>query len=145
MSDVEEQQVRIDQTDKRAMWPFLTAATLILLVILGILIAALVSPAEKNVTDSDRLSLAARGFIQSRSGTDTPKAGAACPDFDENRSPLHVPGGTGKTFEFEGLTDPALDGDKATAQVTFRTGDREDTTTWHFTKNAGTWLVCNSG
>ncbi|MEV6770534.1 DUF4878 domain-containing protein [Nocardia sp. NPDC051030] len=145
MSDVEEKPERIDQGETRTMLPFLVAAGVIVLVVIGIVIAALVSPAEKNLTDSNRLAIAARNFTESGSGTDRFDKATACPGFDDKRSPLNIPDQTGQKFDLVKVTDTTIDGDKATAAVTVRADGRENTSTWHFTKTDNTWLVCNAG
>lgn len=143
MSDAEQSSVRIDQTETRSMWPFLVAAGIIVVVLLGIVIATVVSPAEKNVTETDRLAVAARNFAESRSGTADPDPSQACPGFDEKRSPLYFPDETGRTFVFSKLTDAVFDADKASARVTYTADGKAATGTWHFRKTGSTWLVCN--
>ncbi|MRH91908.1 hypothetical protein GFY24_31490 [Nocardia sp. SYP-A9097] len=145
MTDADDQHLRIDQSSTRSLLPFLVAAGVLVLVVVGIVVAALVSPVEKNVTDSDRLALASRKFLQSRSATGTLDDRVVCSGFDEQRSPLApAKAGDGTAFDFVKLADPTLNGDKATAQVTFKTGDRESTSTWHFTHSGSLWLVCDS-
>ncbi|WP_067830500.1 Rv0361 family membrane protein [Nocardia inohanensis] len=145
MSDVDDQPVRIDQDETRTMLPFLVAAVVIVLVIVGIVIAALVSPAEKNVTDSDRLAIAARNFTDARGGAESLEKSTACEGFDPAKSPLAgKPGEQDPKYAYVKLADPRVEGDKATAQVTWQAGDRESTTTWHFSKSGSSWLVCDS-
>ncbi|MGV9667979.1 Rv0361 family membrane protein [Nocardia niigatensis] len=148
MSDVDETaegpSVPIDQNEARTMWPFLVAASVIAVVILGIVIATLVSPVEKNVTDSDRLAVAAGNFINSRSDTGKYDPALSCKGFDENASPLKSVAASGGSISFDRLADPAVDGDKATAQVTFTAGGVQTTATWRFTRENSRWLVCNS-
>ncbi|WP_433563640.1 hypothetical protein ACQP1O_41085 [Nocardia sp. CA-151230] len=148
MSDAEETvgetSVPIDQNEARSMWPFLVAAGVIAVVILGIVIATLVSPVEKNVTDSDRLSVAAGNFIKSRSETGKYDPALSCKGFDENASPLKSAVAAGGTITFDKLADPAVDGEKATAQVTFTVAGAQSTSIWHFTRENSRWLVCNS-
>ncbi|GAB0103588.1 hypothetical protein JMUB6875_25610 [Nocardia sp. JMUB6875] len=149
MSDAEEtveQQtpIPIDQNETRSMWPFLVAAGVIAVVILGIVIATLVSPVENNVTDRDRLAVAAGEFIKSRSETGKYVPAVACKGFDENNSPLKIAGSTGSSINFDKLGDPVVDGDKATAPVTYSVDGAQSTSTWHFVKENSRWLVCNS-
>ncbi|MGW5111054.1 Rv0361 family membrane protein [Nocardia sp. NPDC004123] len=148
MSDAEETagetSVPIDRNEARSMWPFLVAASVIAVVILGIVIATLVSPVEKNVTDSDRLAVAAGKFIEARSETGKYDPTLSCKGFDENASPLKDAAATGATITFDKLADPAIDGEKATAQVTFTVSGAQTTSTWHFTRENSRWLVCNS-
>ncbi|MGW4243195.1 Rv0361 family membrane protein [Nocardia sp. NPDC004722] len=147
MSDAEEtveETVQFDQNETRSMWPFLVAAGLIAFVILGIVIATLVSPVEKNVTDTDRLSAPAGNFIKYRSDNGKYEPSLACKGFDESNSPLRIAVETGGPISFDALKDPVIDGDKATAQVTFSAGGAQTTSTWHFTKENSRWLVCSS-
>ncbi|MEU0543785.1 hypothetical protein [Nocardia sp. NPDC005978] len=145
MSEDEDQPERIDQRESRTMLPFLIAIGITVLVVIGIVASALLSPAEKNVTDKDRLGIAARNFIESRSGTDVLDPSTACPGFDEQRSPMRPAEGekAGKSTIVR-VTDTNIEGERATAQVTWRSDDRDSTSTWTFTKNDGAWLVCNS-
>ncbi|APA95230.1 Rv0361 family membrane protein [Nocardia seriolae] len=141
---VEETQIPIDQSEARSMWPFLLAAGIIAFVILGIVIATLVSPVEKNVTDSDRLSVAAGEFIKARSDTGKYDPTLACKGFDENNSPLKIAAGSGGSISFDKIADPVVEGDKATAQVTFSADGAQSTSTWHFTRENSRWLVCSA-
>ncbi|GAB4589626.1 Rv0361 family membrane protein [Nocardia sp. IFM 10818] len=138
-----DQPIKISQSETRSLWPFLLAAGVILVVIIGIVVAALVSPVEKNVTDRDRLAVAASAFTQSRSGTDVLDPNTVCQGFDENRSPLSNPRDEGVQFEFVRLDDPVITGDRATAQVTYRADGAERTATWTFTRSGSRWLVCD--
>ncbi|MFE4459016.1 hypothetical protein ACFROC_16815 [Nocardia tengchongensis] len=144
MSDVEETPVPIDQNETRSMWPFLVAAGIIAFVILGIVIATLISPVEKNVTESDRLALSATNFIMSRNDTGKYDPTLSCKGFDEKLSPLRAAVESGGTIAFSKLTDAAIDGDKATAQVSFTVAGAPSATPWHFSKENSRWLVCNS-
>ncbi|MVU80202.1 hypothetical protein GPX89_23520 [Nocardia sp. ET3-3] len=141
---VEETSVPIDQDETRSMWPFLVAAGVIAAVILGIVIATLVSPVEKNVTDSDRLSVAAGNFIKSRSDTGKNDPALACKGFDENDNPLKLAIAAGGQIGFDKLTDAKVDGATATAEVTVTADGTQSTSTWHFTRENSRWLVCNS-
>ncbi|AYF77201.1 hypothetical protein D7D52_29055 [Nocardia yunnanensis] len=141
---VEEPSVRIEQNEARSMWPFLVAAGVIALVVLGIVIATLISPVEKNVTDKDLLSAPAGNFIKARSDTGKDDLSYACKGFDDNNSPLKIAADAGGPISFDRLTEPKIDGDKATAQVTVSAGGTQSTSTWHFTKENSRWLVCNA-
>ncbi|MGW4352773.1 Rv0361 family membrane protein [Nocardia sp. NPDC004582] len=144
MSDAEETPVRIDQNETRSMWPFLVAAGIIAVVILGIVVASVVSPVEKNVTDSDRLSAAADAFIRSRQDTGKYDPRLQCQAFDDKLSPLRIAVETGGTIAYSKLTDATVQGDAATAQVSFTVAGAPTTAPWHFAKENSRWLVCNS-
>lgn len=145
MSDDDDKAVRIDQDETRSMLPFLLAAGIIVLVVVGIVIAAIVSPAEKNVTDSDRLAVAARNFTDAQTAADPLNTRVACAGFDDAHSPLKLEhGDSTPTLEFVGLTDPQVTGDRGTAAVTVRIDGKETTSTWNFTHSDSGWVVCNS-
>ncbi|WP_327142645.1 Rv0361 family membrane protein [Nocardia sp. NBC_01327] len=144
MSDVDDQAVPIDQDEARSMLPFLLAAGILVLVVIGIVIATLMSPAEKNLTDSGQLAVAARNFIQSRSDGGALDPAVVCKGFDDNRSPLKTAVEGGPKLDIVGLADSKIDGDHATAAVTFRADSHDTTATWNFTRADTTWLVCNS-
>ncbi|MFI6871402.1 hypothetical protein [Nocardia sp. NPDC050406] len=145
MSDDDEKAVPIDQGETRSLLPFLLAAGIIALVVLGIVIAAVVSPAEKNVTDSDRLAVAARNFIGAQTAADPLNTRIVCAGFDDARSPLRTEhDDTPPTLEFVGLADPRVDGDRGAAAVTVRIDGKETTSTWNFTKADSGWVVCDS-
>lgn len=131
----------------RTITPFVVAAALAALVLAGVLIAGLVAPAEKNVTESDRIAGAVREFADasSRFGPEPPRE-AVCPGFVPARSPLAgrlKPGETGKDVEIERFGAVQVNGENATIEVTSRVEGEENTSTWWLFKADGDWLVCN--
>lgn len=134
----------IDQGEPvRSLVPFLAATVVAVLVVVGIVIAALVHPAEKNLTDADRIANAVHAFVDAQRGTDSAKrAGTACPGFVQARSPLG-PDAAGRDIEIDGLKDPRPDGNRATVTVTSKVDGKSATTVWNLTRPAGTWLVCD--
>ncbi|MBF6241602.1 hypothetical protein IU474_31660 [Nocardia otitidiscaviarum] len=140
----DEQPIPIDQTGTRSMLPFLAAAGIIALVVLGIVIAGLVSPAEKNVTDSDRLAVAARNLVGALAADDPLGDRIVCAGFDNDRSPVRIESeDAAPALEFVRLTDARVDGDRATATVTVRLDGTENTSTWNFTRGGNGWVVCD--
>ncbi|NNH75929.1 hypothetical protein HLB23_39785 [Nocardia uniformis] len=145
MSDDDDKPIRIDQGETRSMLPFLVAAGIIALVVLGIVVAGIISPAEKNVTDSDRLAVAARNFTAARAAADPLDTRIVCAGFDDKRSPLGTEHGDDPPeLEFTGLDDPQVDGDRATAAVKVKIDGKETTSTWNFTRSDSGWVVCDS-
>ncbi|MFF3221856.1 hypothetical protein ACFYV7_03585 [Nocardia suismassiliense] len=140
----EDEVIKVDQTDKRSVAPFIAAAVIAVLVLAGIVIGGVLSPAEKNVTESDRIAAAVRGFVEGSNSTDlVPPPGTGCPGFDPKRSPLAGRSGGGKTVEITKLVDPKVDGDRAMATVTTKVDGDEATSTWNLTRSGDKWLVCN--
>ncbi|MFC9439648.1 hypothetical protein [Nocardia sp. NPDC057030] len=143
-SPAEDEVITVDQTDKRSVAPFVAAAVLAVIVLGAIIIGGVMSPAEKNVTDSDRIAAAVRNFVEGSNSTDlVPPPGAGCAGFDPKRSPLAGRSGGGKTVEITELVDPQRDGDRAKATVTTKVDGVEQTSTWNLTRSGDKWLVCN--
>ncbi|WP_328389143.1 Rv0361 family membrane protein [Nocardia sp. NBC_00416] len=133
--------------DPRTIWPFIVAAVIVALILGGVLIAGLVSPVEKNVTDSDRIAGAVRDFAQvsNRYGVEPPRE-AVCPGFVPARSPLAgqlKPGETGKDIEITKFGPVDINGDTATIEVTSRVEGEEKTAAWWLFLSDGDWQVCN--
>ncbi|MFJ1459435.1 hypothetical protein [Nocardia sp. N2S4-5] len=143
MTDADEP-TPIDQRDSiKSPVPFLAAAVVAVLVLAGIVALALTRPAEKNLTDADRVAIAARDFATAQADSNADRrATTACRGFDAARSPLG-PDAVGKEVEIVKVADTAVEGDHARAAVTSRIDGRETTSTWSLTRADGTWLVCD--
>jgi hypothetical protein len=139
--------IEVDQTDSRSAWPFIAAAALAVIVIVAVVLGGLLSPAEKNVTEADRIAAAVRNYADARGRTDvSPPPGVACAGFDERKSSLarQLAGvETGKTVEITKVDNPMVDGDRAKATVTTKFDGREDTETWNLARTGDRWLICN--
>ncbi|GAA5101997.1 hypothetical protein [Nocardia iowensis] len=143
-SPAEDEVIVVDQTDKRSVAPFVAAAVLAVIVLVAITIGGVLSPAEKNVTESDKIAAAVRNFVDGSNSTEmVPPPGTGCPGFDPKRSPLAGRSGAGKTVEITKLVDPMVDGDRAKATVTTKVDGDESTATWNLTRSGDKWLVCN--
>ncbi|OQS13509.1 hypothetical protein B0T36_19065 [Nocardia donostiensis] len=131
----------------RSLTPFILAAAIAAIVLAVIVIAEFVTPAEKNVTESDRIAAGVQRFAEasSRYGLEPPED-AVCPDFDPARSPLAgrlVAGESGKSVEITDLTAPTAQGDTGTANVTSKVDGQEATATWNLVRSGDRWLVCS--
>ncbi|WP_051027546.1 Rv0361 family membrane protein [Nocardia higoensis] len=135
--------IPIDQTDERSMTPFIAAGVVAVLVVIAIVLGGVLSPAEKNVTEADRISAAVHNFVEGVNETDeVPPPGAACADFDPGRSPLAAPEDSGKTIELRSVTDHTVNGDRAKATVTTTIDGVAQTGTWNLVRGERGWLVC---
>lgn len=134
------------EPEVRSIVPFVAAGVLALLVLAGIVIAGVVAPAEKNVTEADKLAAAARNYADARGRSDTvPPLGTACEGFDEAKSPLAEQlGGPERSVDVEvaRLENPMVNGDRGKLTVTTRVEGREATATWDFARDGDRWLVC---
>ncbi|MFI8971842.1 hypothetical protein ACIGO9_03070 [Nocardia asteroides] len=142
----EDQPIVVDQTDKRSIVPFVAAAVIAIVVLIAIVAGGLLSPAEKNVTEADRLAAAVTNYIDARSRSEQrPPAGVACPGFGEEKSGLSERLGGPKsavTIDKKGFDKATVNGDRAKIDATVQIGDTPSTSTWNLTRVDGTWLVC---
>ncbi|MBH0778136.1 Rv0361 family membrane protein [Nocardia bovistercoris] len=139
----DDEPIVVDQTDKRTVLPFVAAAVFAAIVLVAVVIGGVLSPAEKNVTEADRIAGAAQNYASARNASDRrPPPGVACDGFDEGRSPLAAQF-AGDTATIPKVADQTVNGDRAKAAVTVRVGDRETTETWDFTRAGDKWLVCD--
>ncbi|WP_280218123.1 hypothetical protein [Nocardia neocaledoniensis] len=142
----DDQPIVVDQTDKRSIVPFVAAAVIAVLVLIGIVLGGLLSPAEKNVTEADRLTAAVSNYIDARSRSELrPPPGVACPGFDEVKSGLSERLGGPKsevTVDKKGFDKATVNGDRAKIDATVLIGDKSSTSTWNLTRVDGAWLVC---
>jgi len=147
MADTEppaqDEPIPVDQTDERSITPFIAAAVVAVVVLIVIVLGGVFSPAEKNVTEADRISAAVQNFVEGTNETEeVPPPGAACAEFDAARTPLPYEEGSGKTIELRSVTDWTVNGDRAKATVTTAADGAEQTSTWNLVRAERGWLVC---
>ena len=136
-----------DQPEPRTLTPFLVAAVIGILVLGGVLLTGVLAPAEKHVTEQDRIAGAVREFADAsdRYGLKPPEP-AVCQGFDPARSPLAgrlAPDSSEADVEISSFGAVQVTGDAATIVVTSRVDDTEATETWHLRRSGDGWLVCN--
>ncbi|GAB2647729.1 Rv0361 family membrane protein [Nocardia goodfellowii] len=145
-STPDDEPIQVDQTDKRSMTPFIAAAILAAIVLVAVFAGGLLSPAEKNVTESDRIAAAVGNYVGGRAQRDeVPAPGTACAGFDEAESPLAAQFGPGgrKSVEIAKIEGQTVNGDRAKATVTTKADGKETTATWNLVRSDGKWLVCD--
>lgn len=135
----------IDQRDTtRSAKPFLIAAAIAVIAVLAVVILGVTRPAENNLTEPDRIAIAARNFATARSDSDAARRKTTeCGNFDDKRSPLG-PDSVGRKVEIAGVDAVHVDGDRATASVTSQADGRKTAANWNFRRENGTWLVCDN-
>ncbi|TSD94412.1 hypothetical protein FOS14_20525 [Skermania sp. ID1734] len=128
--------------DDRSIWPFLAAAAVIVVIVLGVVLAELISPAAENITDADRVRTAVTNFVGFRNaGTDQQKRSAVCSGFDTARSPLK---GIDTKVDLGAVENIKITGDRAKADVVFTPeGKKEQRANWSLVRQNGKWLVCD--
>ncbi|WP_153348295.1 Rv0361 family membrane protein [Nocardia aurantia] len=152
MTTPDEEPVVIDQREKtRSALPFLAAFAVALVVLVAVVVLKATRPAERNVTDSDKMATAVRLYADAWNSADPAKlAAATCAGFDPARSPLAAvagnpaqPAAAGKKIDLVRLADPSIDGDRGKVTVTESVDGKETTGTWALTRSDGVWRVCD--
>ncbi|WP_330250887.1 hypothetical protein OG874_32475 [Nocardia sp. NBC_00565] len=142
----DEPAIEVDQTDRRSVAPFVAAAVFAAVVLIAIVLGAVLSPAEKNVTESDKITAAVQRYAEARAATDsTPPPAVACQGFDESKSPLAAQFGgaaAGKSIKVTKIENAMVDGDRAKADVTIAVEGRETPATWNLVRSGDRWIVC---
>jgi hypothetical protein len=127
-----------NQRDLRTIVPFLLAVGVIAVVVIGIVIANLASPAEDNVTEADLIGTAAQNLAAAARDNEQERLeSTTCAGFAIDSSPI---GGGGEIKKIENVQ---VNGDKATADVTVTVDGNESASVWHFTRVDEHWLVCS--
>ena len=122
----------------RSIVPFLAAAVVIALVVIGIVVAELVSPAADNTTDADLIGASAQNFVAASKDGDIGQV--SCAGFAAERSPLAGVDGAPDVTRIENVV---VHGDHATADVTVAAEGAEQTKSWTFRHDDQRWLVCD--
>ncbi|WP_155981987.1 hypothetical protein [Nocardia sp. BMG111209] len=143
MTTPDEEPVVIDQREKtRSALPFLAAFAIALVVLVAVVVLEATRPAERNLTDSDKMATAVRDYADAWNAADPAKlTAAACAGFDPARSPLAA--AAGKKVDLVRLADPSIDGDHGKVTVTGSVDGKESSGTWSLTRSGGVWRVCD--
>ena len=135
-------QVTDDEEQKweRTAVPFIAALAVVAVVIAGIIISQIISPAEGNVSDTEQIRIAVHEFVEARNSGDEERIrDTACAGFDD----AWLADRTGN-LEVEKVSEADIDGDRATTDVTTKVDDKDEMTMlWTLVKQKDAWLVCN--
>lgn len=124
--------------DTRTVVPIVAAFGVVALILIAIVVGGMLAPAEKNVTEADKVAVAVRDFVAARNSNDPNRVRAAvCPAFDEARTPLPA-----VQAELVRVEHAQVDNGRGTAEVTVKTGGTERTATWKLAHHDGRWRVC---
>jgi hypothetical protein len=132
-----------EDPSRTTMKPFLLAVSIVAIVMIGIIVSALLSPAEENRSDTDRLNASATDFVRAANNDDPEGVDRmVCEGFATDRSPL---AGREGEVTVEEVSNAQVNGNDATADVRINANDSKGATssTWQFVQGDGRWLVCN--
>lgn len=123
--------------------PFIAAVAIVALVLVGIVVSSWLSPADENVTESDRISRAVADYLQAHNHNDSDVLETlVCKTYSDDRAVVADREGE---ISLVGVTDSEVEGDRATAQVRISAPDDqgETTDTWELAREGDNWVVCN--
>lgn len=129
--------------DKKASaGPFLLAVAIVALIMGGIVFASCTSPAEENLSESDRVSRTASDYVNAVNNKDGATISRlTCVNFDESAGPL---AGVDGAVKLEGVGNVEMSSYGAQADVRISGGGRgERDSTWTFSLDGDRLLVCN--
>ncbi|WP_137724022.1 hypothetical protein [Prescottella subtropica] len=122
--------------------PFLLAVSIVAIVMIGIVLSSIFSPADENRSETDRLTASASDFVRAHNNDDAEATDRmVCEGFAADRSPI---AGRDGEIRVDELTNARVMGDEATADVRIDANDGKGatTSTWQFVRGDDRWLVC---
>ncbi|MCQ4118077.1 Rv0361 family membrane protein [Rhodococcus tibetensis] len=123
--------------------PFIAAVVLVVVILVAIVVGGMLSPADRNVTEADRITRSVADYIQAHNHDDADlQKSLVCSTWSADRSPLEAREGE---ITLQGVDSPEVNGDRARADVriTAEDGRGETTNTWQLIRSDDTWVVCN--
>lgn len=132
-----------DDPPRTTAGPFLLAVSIVAIVMIGIVVSAILRPADESRTDAEQLNASASDFVRASNNDDDEALDRmVCDGFADDRSPI---AGREGEIRVEEVTNTAVDADTATADVRIDAADGKgsETSTWQFVRSGGRWLVCN--
>ncbi|MGF7120047.1 hypothetical protein [Rhodococcus sp. AG1013] len=138
-----DQQEPLDDPSRTTAKPFILAVSIVAILMIGIIVSALLRPAEESRSDADRINASVSDFVRASNNDDADAIDhMVCQGFAEERSPI---AGREGEIKIEEVTNAAVNGTAATADVRIDAGDGKGaaTSTWQFVHGDGIWLVCN--
>ncbi|MCJ0902234.1 hypothetical protein [Rhodococcus sp. ARC_M6] len=122
--------------------PFLLAVAIVALILGGIFVASAMSPAEDNVTETDRISRTVADYVAAHNKNDTKTLQSlTCANFDKQSDALAAANGE---VELAGVDNPVVTGDRAQADVRLSGGGLGNKVeAWTFTRDGEGWDVCS--
>lgn len=123
--------------------PFVAAVAIVAFLLVGIVVAGWLSPADENVTDTDLISRAVADYLQAHNHNDADLlATLVCDSYADDRS---VVAGRDGEIVLVGVDGVEVEGSRARADVRISAPDDQGETTdaWGFIREGDDWVVCN--
>ncbi|NKS52920.1 hypothetical protein GS500_06835 [Rhodococcus hoagii] len=143
LAGMSDEHAPVDDPSRTTAKPFILAVSIVAILMIGIVVSALLRPADESRSDADRLNASATDFVRASNNADAEALDRmVCDGFAEDRSP--IAGREGEVV-VEALDNAVVDGDSATADVRISAKDDKGatTSTWTFVLGDDRWLVCD--
>ena len=119
--------------------PIMAALVIVVVVIIGVVLLSVLRPADRNVTESDRVGSALVGYIDARKSGDAARiADTLC--TPSTSQPLASEGNDLDLKTIDGVT---VDGEAATTNITVEVDGSEINAAVDFRKVGEDWKVCS--
>lgn len=131
-----------DGPDTGTPWPFMGALLVIVLLIVGVVAAQMLSPAQEELTDDQRIDRTVADYVSAHNQDDTNTLERLrCADLEEADAPLADLEGT---LELQATQNIVVDGDSATVDVRGIVDGRSESETWQVVRVGNVWRICGS-
>lgn len=129
-----------DDPDGGTPWPFMGALLIVVLLIVGVVGAQMLSPAQDELSDEQRIERTVADYVSAHNETDTEiLARLRCAELPEQEAPLADVEGN---VQLQATQDIAVDGDRATVDVRATVDGTSQIETWQVVRVDSVWRVC---
>lgn len=123
-------------------WPFMGALLVIVLLIVGVVAAQMLSPAQEELTDDQRIYRTVADYVSAHNQDDVNVLERLrCDELAEDDAPLANLEGT---LELQATQNIVVDGDSATVDVRGIVDGQSETETWQVVRVDKVWRICGS-
>lgn len=129
-----------DGPDGGTPWPFMGALLIVVLLILGVVGAQMLSPAQNELSDDERIDRTVADYVSAHNENDTDiLARLRCAELPAQEAPLADVEGN---VQLQATQDIAVDGDRATVDVRVTVDGTSQIETWQVVRVDSVWRVC---
>jgi hypothetical protein len=131
-----------DGTTSSTPWPFIGAVLVIVVLALALVVTQMLSPEGETLDGPERVTRTASDYVKAVNAEDEEVLVILrCDELPDGQGPL---AGADGDIEFDGTSNIAIDGDKATVDVTTVIDGESTTETWTLALVNDVWRVCTA-
>ncbi len=129
-----------DDTDGGTPWPFMGALLIVVLLIVGVVGTQMLSPAQDELSDDQRIDRTVADYVSAHNENDTDiLERLRCAELPAEEAPLADVEGN---VQLQATQDIAVDGDRATVDVRATVDGTSQIETWQVVRVDSVWRVC---